>query len=114
MPHRPAMTFPIGLSVVSLAVSLFLIYRTELRRARMSLRLLAAPGSWTAGMARRGSSAQSIDPAHADYLFMHGLFAVAATNDGPRGGAVWDLAAVIEGLSDAWLIHRFTAAVGLP
>jgi hypothetical protein len=114
MAHHPAMTFPIALSVVSLGVSLFLLYRTELRRARMSLRVLAAPGSWTAGMARRGSSAQSIDPAHADYLFMHGLFAVAVTNDGPRGGAVWDLGAAVDGLSDAWRIQHFNCGVDLP
>ncbi len=107
------MTITITLSAISLVLSLFLLYRTELRRARMSLRLLAAPDSWTVSIARQGSPSQTVDPAYADYLSMHGIFALAASNDGPRGGALWDLAAEVQGMGESWGL-RWSSSVDLP
>jgi len=95
------------------ALSLFLLWRTELRQARMSLRLLARPDSWTVTMARRAASVQATEPAEADLVLMHGIFPVAATNDGPRGGAVWNLVAEIHGLG-AWRLRWFDSGQQLP
>lgn len=96
-----------------LALSVFLLWRTELRQARMSLRLLAPPDSWTIAMARRGALAQTVEPADADYLSMHGIFPMSATNDGPRGGAVWNLATRVDGLR-AWRVASFSSGQELP
>ena len=98
---------------VGLGLSLFLLWRTELRQARLSLRLLAAPDSWKVSMARRGASVQAAEPAEADYLAMHGIFPVSATNDGPRGGALWNLAAEVHGLV-AWHLQWFNSGQELP
>src|SRR5438552_13361572 len=87
-----------------LALSIFLLWRTELRQARMSLRLLAPPDAWTVSIARQGSPIQATDPVDADYMSMRGIFPVSATNDGPRGGAMWNLAAEVQGL-DVWRIN---------
>jgi hypothetical protein len=107
------MTVPIALSTLSLVIALFLLYRTELRGPRLSLRLLAAPDSWTVSIARRGSPSQAADPAHANSLSMHGIFALAATNDGPRGGALWELGADVQGMGDSWDL-QWSSSVDLP
>jgi hypothetical protein len=90
-----------------LALSIFLLWRTELRQARMSLKLLAPPDAWTVSIARQGSPVQATDPVDADYVSMRGIFPVSATNDGPRGGALWNLTAEAKGL-DVWRINWFT------
>jgi hypothetical protein len=108
------MTIPEVLGIVGLAVSLFLLYRTELRRASMSLRLLAPPDSWKVTMARRGSSHAVVEPSQADCLSIYGIFAAAATNDGPRGGALWGLEAEVQGLGECWRLQWFNSSVELP
>jgi hypothetical protein len=45
---------------------------------------------------------------------MHGAFALAATNDGPRGGALWGLAAEVLGMGESWRVQSFTCSVNLP
>lgn len=96
-----------------LALSLFLLWRTELRQARMSLRLLAPPDSWTVNMARRTASVQAPEPAEADLLLMHGIFPLSATNDGPRGGALWNIASWVDGLG-AWRLRSFDPGQQMP
>jgi hypothetical protein len=108
------MSIPAVLSVISLAIALFLLYRTELRKASMVLRLLAAPDSWTISIARQGVAHSTAAPAQADYLSVHGNFTIAATNDGPRGGALWDLGADVQEIGDSWCLRRFDASVNLP
>jgi len=96
-----------------LGLSLFLLWRQELRQAHLSLRLLAPPDSWKVSIGRRGSPVQATDPAEADYLSMHGIFPVSATNDGTRGGALWNLTVETPGLV-AWRLHWFNSGQDLP
>jgi hypothetical protein len=111
------MTLPAILALVpgfaGLGLSLVLLFRNELRRARISLQLLAAPDSWLVSIARRGSGSQASEPAEADQLSMYGIFPVAVTNDGPRGGAIWGISADVDGLRDCWRL-RFNPSVAQP
>lgn len=102
-------TIALGPAFVGLALSLFLLWRTELRRASMSLALLAAPDVWTITIARHGSQSA----AAANSIAMHGIFAAAASNDGPRGGALWGLSADLQGMN-AWRLSAFSSGQDLP
>ena len=44
---------------------------------------------------------------------MHGKFPVSATNDGPRGGALWNLAVEVQGLRE-WRLDWFNSGQDLP
>lgn len=95
------------------AISLFLLWRTELRRPKISLELLSAPTSWKTVIARHGSAHAAPSPADADYLGVHGRFPAVVSNDGPRGGALWDVSADLRGL-DNWRLRAFTTGHDLP
>lgn len=44
---------------------------------------------------------------------MHGIFPLSATNDGPRGGALWNIASWIDGLG-AWRLRSFDPGQQMP
>lgn len=83
--------------VAGFALSLWIAYLNQLRRAKMSARLLAAPTSWSVFTAWEGGLIRSASEAEGNVVWVSGEFPAIVTNDGPRGGAVWGLRQQVEG-----------------
>lgn len=109
----PALAAAAG--VTGFLVSAWVAYRNQVRRARMSVRLLSPPDGWTVATARRGAAHQSANEAEGNVVYMTGEFPGIVTNDGPRGGAIWGLRQEVDGTAGTWsVIHSKVLAQPYP
>ena len=109
----PALAAAAG--VTGFLVSAWVAYRNQVRRARMSVRLLSPPDGWTVATARRGAAHQDANEAEGNVVYMTGEFPGIVTNDGPRGGAIWGLRQEVDGTAGTWsVIHSKVLAQPYP
>jgi len=95
----------VTLSVISLGATGWLAYETELRRARMSIELLGPPKQWDVSAARPSSVRGVLMMANisdAQEIVFAGSCPATIGNEGPKGGAVWDVRAEVQGLDKPW------------
>jgi hypothetical protein len=102
--------FAIGISGVSLTISLVVAYRAEFRGSHMTVSFRKPPIQWAVAPARQTagrlpglSSLASFE--EASWIQMAGQCQATVDNDGPRGGAIWDVALGASGLPDRWAAH---------
>ncbi len=98
---------PIILSLVSLIISALVAYRAELRGPSLTVRIRLAPQSWAANGGRQtagrppGYSSLALFE-EAAWIQMAGECQATVDNDGPKGGALWDVALSMDGLAPPW------------
>ena len=104
------MTDPIAisLSAISIAASIWLTIETQMRRARMRITILRPPATWTVKLERPGTVPGVSFVANledAQRIGFAGSCPALVGNDGPKGGAVWDVRAAVNGLGDRWQLE---------
>lgn len=98
---------PLGLSIVSLVISLVVAYRAEFRGPHIRITLRTPPGSWAVSptMQTGGKPVGYMRIANLDEPFrlqVTGECQATIDNDGPKGGAIWDIRLQVVGLGDPW------------
>ena len=101
------MTDPIAisLSAISIAASIWLTIETQMRRARMRITILRPPANWSVKLERPGSVPGVSFVANledAQRIRLAGTCPALIGNEGPKGGAVWDVRAQVNGLGTHW------------
>jgi len=93
--------------VAGLVLSLWVAYRTQVRRDKMSVRLLAPPDEWKVMPGFPGaSSACAVEDG--SVIYASGTSAAIITNDGPRGGAVWGFEPDTSRIPSPWWLQNLT------
>jgi hypothetical protein len=98
---------PLGLSIISLVISLVVAYRAEFRGAHIRITLRTPPRSWAVSptMQTGGKPLGYMRIANLDEPFrlqVTGECQATIDNDGPKGGAIWDIRLQVVGLGDPW------------
>jgi hypothetical protein len=98
---------PLGLSIISLVVSLVVAYRAEFRGPQIRITLRTPPRSWSVSptMQTGGKPLGYMRIANLDEPFrlqVAGDCQATIENDGPKGGAIWDIRLQVVGLGDPW------------
>ena len=95
-------------AVVSLLISVSALYFTQLRGAQMKVKLIQRPTHWTFGLEEKWPAGvqrvTSIE--RATHCLLSGSTFALVANDGPKGGAVWNLRLTLTSLPDALLLQQ--------
>ena len=92
-----------AIATLSLAVSGLAVYFTQLRGASISLQLLSPPDKWSLQlMTAIGGGLPSIQQSvlGATHCQVSGSANALVSNDGPKGGAIWDIEVKLMGLAN--------------
>ena len=82
----------IGIAILSLVISGFALYFTQLRGASISVQLLSHPDTWSLQFMKEidgGQQSVQASVSDAPHCQVSGSTNALVSNDGPKGGAIW-------------------------
>lgn len=91
----------IGIAILSLVISGFALYFTQLRGASIKLQLLSHPDTWSLQLMKEIDGRQQYVQApvsDATHCQVSGSANALVSNDGPKGGAIWAVETTLSNL----------------
>lgn len=116
----------IALSSLAIVMAAFTLWRNDLRGASLRVNILRTPTEWTSAPLSAVLDSQALLPAQVDpWLFhqqvkgsaeLHVIVLCSCSalmlNDGPRGGSIWNIDAIVQGVPAPWEVGATAGAPG--